>query len=266
MSGFSRKPFIAGNWKMNLDAASAKSLAANLREYSEKLSNPRAIDITIFPPFVYLESLVSQMNGCSIVVGAQNLCHEDSGAFTGEISAAMIKDLGATQVIVGHSERRHVFGESDDWIAIKLRKAMGQNLNPILCVGEKLEERENNQTFNVVGRQLSTALKDWTATELEKLTVAYEPVWAIGTGKTATADQAGEVHRNIRDLIAKQFGNDAAQKLRIQYGGSVKPENANELFAQSEIDGFLVGGASLVPEKFIPILEAGVQRSTSVRM
>lgn len=256
-----RKPFIAGNWKMNLDRATAGLLARSVRQFAETKPSAAGMTIAVFPPFVYLAEIVEALQGSPVRCGAQN-CHEaEKGAFTGEISAAMVKDSGATTVILGHSERRHVFGETDERIAKKLRAALAANLDPILCVGETLAEREAERTFEVVERQFRSALEGLVAPSFARVTIAYEPVWAIGTGKTATPKQAAMVHRKIRALAEASFGKDAAEKLRIQYGGSVTAENAAELFAETEIDGFLVGGASLEAAKFSKILEAGLSRA-----
>lgn len=256
-----RKPFIAGNWKMNLDRGSAGALAKAVKQFAETKPSAVGMTIAVFPPFVYLAEIAEALKGSPVLCGAQN-CHEaEKGAFTGEISAAMVKNIGATMAILGHSERRHVFGESDERIAKKLRAALAAGLDPILCVGETLAEREAGKTFEVIERQFRLALEGIVAQSFAKVTIAYEPVWAIGTGKTATPKQAAEVHRKLRALAEQAFGKDAAGQLRIQYGGSVTAENAGELFAESEIDGFLVGGASLEAAKFSKILEAGLSRA-----
>ena len=247
-----RRPFIAGNWKMNLDRRSALDLAAAVRAVSDRRSD---VDVAVFPPFVYLDEIARALAGSRVRLGAQNMCSEDSGAFTGEISAHMLKDVGCELVILGHSERRHVFGESDELVGLKVHKALAAGLEPILCVGETQEERESGQTEAVVRRQLAAGLKGVERLEALKVTIAYEPVWAIGTGLTASPEQAGEVHTYLRGVIAGLFDEELAEIVRIQYGGSVKPSNAKELMAQMGIDGALVGGAALKGDSFAGIIE-----------
>jgi len=247
-----RRPFIAGNWKMNLDRRSALDLAAAVRAVSDRRSD---VDVAVFPPFVYLDEIARALAGSRVRLGAQNMSSEDSGAFTGEISAAMLKDVGCELVILGHSERRHLFGESDELIGHKLRKALAAGLDPILCVGETQEERQDGQTEAVVRRQLAAGLKGVERNDALKVTVAYEPVWAIGTGLTASPEQAGEVHTYLRGVIAGLFDEKLAEIVRIQYGGSVKPSNTKELMAQLGIDGALVGGAALKGDSFAGIIE-----------
>lgn len=251
-----RKIFVAGNWKMNTDADSAEALAQGLADSIGSVSD---VDLAVLPPSVYLASVVSTLKGTNIDVGAQNMYFEDNGAFTGEISAAMVKDVGCRYVLAGHSERRHVLGETDETINRKVLKALSEGLDVILAVGELLEEREADSTMDVVSRQVKIGLEGVDASAMQRVTIAYEPVWAIGTGKTATPDQAQEVHAEIRSLIASLYDDERAEALRIQYGGSVKPGNAAELFGQPDVDGGLIGGASLKVDDFTAIVQAGGQ-------
>lgn len=221
-----------------------------------KLLNIENVDVVIFPPFPDLVPVWEIIEGTNIGLGAQNLHWEDEGAFTGEVSGRMLRDAGCHYVIIGHSERRHVFGETDAEVNKKLRKALAEGLVPIFCVGEKIEERRNGQTAKVVENQLRTGLADVQISNADALVIAYEPVWAIGTGETATPEQAQEVHRFVREILADVFGAEVAANLRIQYGGSVKPGNAAELMRQEDIDGALVGGASLEAESFAEIVKA----------
>ena len=248
-----RKAFVAGNWKMNGTRASAAALAERLREALKDVTD---VDVAVCPPFAYLPTVADRLDGSRIALGGQNLHWEADGAFTGEVSGLMLKDIGCTLVIVGHSERRHLFGETDDTVKAKLAAAMAAGLDPILCVGELLEEREAGGTEAVVGRQVRSALADLPAQALRRVTIAYEPVWAIGTGRTATPDQAQRVHEFIRGLLAERFDAATADACRLQYGGSVKPENAADLLSQPDIDGALVGGASLSSGAFEPIVRA----------
>jgi len=253
-----RKLFIAGNWKMNTSAAEGVALAAAL---AESLGAIDAVDLGVAPPFVYLQAVGEALAGTNIALGAQNVFCEDNGAFTGEISAAMLKDVGARFVILGHSERRHVIGETDELINRKVLKALADGLDVILAVGELLEQRENKQTVDVVTRQVKIGLEGVAAAEMARVTIAYEPVWAIGTGVTATPEQAQEVHAIIRKLLGDLYGGQVADATRIQYGGSVKPDNAADLLALPDVDGALVGGASLKPDAFAGIVNAGVNVS-----
>jgi len=249
----SRKLFIAGNWKMNTSRADAAALAEAL---VERMGSLTAVDLAVCPPLVYLDAVRGALDGSVIALGAQNMYYEDNGAFTGETSGAMLKDIGCRYVILGHSERRHVMGETDEMVNRKLIKALADGLDPILCVGELLEEREAAQTDEVVRRQVKIGLEGIARDQAERITIAYEPVWAIGTGKTATPDQAQEVHAMIRSLVADLYDKELAEGLRIQYGGSVKPSNAAELMGQADVDGALVGGASLKADDFAGIVEA----------
>jgi triosephosphate isomerase len=247
-----RKPYIAGNWKMNLDRKSALGLAAALRE---SIGHRADIDVAVFPPHVYIDEVARALRGSPIRVGAQNCCDQTVGAFTGEISASMLLDVGAAIVILGHSERRHVYGESSELVNHKVHAAIDAGLDVILCVGEKLEEREAHRTEEVVSEQLTTGLEGLDAQDMRRVTIAYEPVWAIGTGRNATPAQAGEVHAYLRGVIAGLFADPVAESVRIQYGGSVKPSNVRELMAVPDVDGCLVGGASLQAETFLPLIE-----------
>ena len=248
-----RKTVIAGNWKMNNDLKESEKLIVELKNLlqNEKLN----CDVIVCPPFTSLSEASKLLNGSVIKLGAQNMYFEDNGAFTGEISASMLKSVGCEYVIIGHSERRHIFGESDEVINKKIKKALSAGLKPIFCVGELLEERENGTTNDVVKRQILKGLEGITANEMKNIIVAYEPVWAIGTGKTASPAQAQEVHEFIRDLIEIDYSLEVANDLVIQYGGSVKPDNANELISQKDIDGALVGGACLKADSFLGIIK-----------
>ncbi len=256
-----RRLFVAGNWKMNLDHAGAVALAGGL---VEEVGSVEEVELAVCPPSVYLEAVAAAVAGSTIGLGAQNMYVEPQGAFTGELAGPMLLDVGCSYVILGHSERRHVFGELDDFVGRKVRAALGFGLKPILCVGELLKEREAEQTEAVVRRQVEAGLADVSADELTRVTIAYEPVWAIGTGKTATAEQASAVHALIRGLVAELYDSGAAQGLTIQYGGSVKPDNAGRLLGDPEIDGALVGGASLKVDSFTAIVRAGLEAVAGV--
>jgi triosephosphate isomerase len=255
----SRKLFVAGNWKMNTNLAEGTALAEGLKA---AIGSQDSVDVAVCPPFVYAPSIVKVLKGSKIEVGVQNMYYENNGAFTGEISGAMIRDIGCRYVILGHSERRHVLGETDQMINRKIVKALADGLDVIFCIGELLEEREADQTMEVITRQVKVGLEGVPAKLdngqclSERLTVAYEPVWAIGTGKTASPAQAQEVHAATRKLLAGIYSEDLAQSIRIQYGGSVKPSNAAELLGQEDVDGALVGGASLKVEDFSGIVKA----------
>jgi triosephosphate isomerase len=254
-----RKLFIAGNWKMNTSRETAVALA---REVAEKLGDTDAVDLAVCPPSVYLAAVGEALAGSHVALGAQNMWYEDNGAYTGEVSAAMLKDVGCRYVILGHSERRHVIGETDELINRKVLKALSVGLDVILCVGELLGEREADETLEVVRRQVQIGLEGVAKADTDRLTIAYEPVWAIGTGVTASPDQAQEVHAMIRGLLAERYEADVAAKLRIQYGGSVKPGNAADLLAREDIDGALVGGASLKVDDFAAIVAAGAEQAS----
>ena len=246
-----RKPFIAGNWKMYMDRAGAVALAEAVAKAAEKVEG---VDVAVCPPFVYLDAVGRAIAGSKVALGAQNMYHQAQGAFTGEISAAMLCDLGCKYVILGHSERRHILGETDEQINKKLLAALGAKLNPIVCVGETLAERDAGQTLAVIRRQFDGSLAGVSADQLRKIVIAYEPVWAIGTGKVATPQQAEEVHLDLRKIMEDRYNRETAQSVVIQYGGSVKPENATELLGQPDIDGALVGGASLKADQFLGII------------
>lgn len=252
-----RKPFVAGNWKMNTDSHVGVELAENIAAGSAQVAG-QSVTVAVFPPFVYLQAVAKALSASSIAVGAQDIYFESEGAFTGEISASMLKDVGCLYCLCGHSERRHVIGESDELINKKVAAAIAGGLLPILCVGELLEEREASQTNEVVTRQVKEGLAGLSAEKLQAVTVAYEPVWAIGTGLTATPEQAQEVHEFIRKLLGQLYDEKIAGEIRILYGGSVKPNNAAELMSQKNIDGSLVGGASLKADDFLAIIQAAV--------
>jgi len=252
-----RKPFMAGNWKMNTDSHSSVALAKAVAAGSTDVAGER-VTVAVIPPFVYLAAVAKAVSSSAVAVGAQDVYFEQKGAFTGEISPAMLKDVGCTYVLCGHSERRHVLGESDELVGKKVTAAINGGLLPILCVGELLEERDGGKTEQVVERHLRTGLAGLGVEKMAAVTIAYEPVWAIGTGRTATPQQAQEVHQFIRGLLAKMYSKDLAGQTPILYGGSVKPENARELMAQADVDGLLVGGASLKADDFVKIVQAGV--------
>ncbi len=247
-----RKPIIAGNWKMNKTVAEARTLAEGLKNGLKDIEN---VDIVVCPPFTSLREVAKALENSSIALGAQNVYWEDSGAYTGEISPPMLKSLGSQYVIIGHSERRAYFGETNETVNKKIKAALTHNLTPIVCVGEVLEQRENGKTFDVVKDHVSGALEGIPEADAKKIILAYEPVWAIGTGKTATPEQAQEVHAFIRGLINELYSKEAASVVRIQYGGSVKPDNAAALMAKDDIDGALVGGASLKVDSFVKIIQ-----------
>lgn len=249
-----RTKFVAGNWKMYTTAKSARDLASALRA---GLGAETRVEVAVCPPFPWLTVVAEALRGSPIALGAQNLYPEKEGAFTGEVNPQMLLDAGCKYAIVGHSERRHVLGEKDDLINRKVRFALAAGLSVIFCVGEKLEERDGNQTEAVLDNQLTWGLRNVPASQLGNLVVAYEPVWAIGTGRNATPEQAQQAHVFLRWRFGQLYDAGAAQALRIQYGGSVKPENARELLAQPDVDGALVGGASLKAESFLAIIRAG---------
>jgi triosephosphate isomerase len=248
-----RKPFIAGNWKMNTNSTGAVALAAGL---AKELKAIESVDVAVCPPFVYLQSVAAALSASNIALGSQDVYFEGNGAFTGEISVDMLKDCCVNYAIIGHSERRHVIGESDELINKKVTAAIAGGLLPIFCVGELLEERESGKTTEVVANQVKKGLAGLCKERVQAVTIAYEPVWAIGTGKTASPAQAQEVHAMIRGLLTEMYGKDIAQALRIQYGGSAKPSNTAELMAQPDVDGLLVGGASLKVEDFAAMVKA----------
>lgn len=256
-----RREIIAGNWKMNKTVSEAREFVSELIDSLGKFSDSD-VEIVICPPFTALHACFEALEGTSaLLLGAQNVHKEKNGAFTGEISVPMLKDLYCRYVIVGHSERRQYFGETDSEINEKAKAALEGNLRPIVCVGETLAERESNKTQDVITQQVTGSFANFSPEDWADTVIAYEPIWAIGTGKTATPKQAQEVHSLIRSIVAKQSGPNVAEKIRIQYGGSVKPENAEELLGQPDIDGALVGGASLTAESFAAIVEAACENS-----
>jgi triosephosphate isomerase len=245
-----RRKLIAGNWKMNTNRASAVALARGVVERAGALSH---LDLLVCPPAVYLTSVNEVVAGTPVALGAQNMYHEPEGAFTGETSAAMLLDVGCGYVILGHSERRHILGESDADVNQKTLAALSAGLIPIVCVGELLAEREAGQTASVICRQFDESLTNVSADRIERVVIAYEPVWAIGTGKVATPQQAQEVHADLRRLLRERYNDQFATAVRVLYGGSVKPANAADLLSQPDIDGALVGGASLKVDDFLGI-------------
>jgi triosephosphate isomerase len=251
-----RRTFIAGNWKMNLDRAAAVALAGAVAKGS---AGSAAVDVAVCPPSVYLDAVCGAISGSAIGLGAQNMYFAANGAFTGELSAAMLLDIGCRYVILGHSERRHILGETDELVNKKTHAALAAGLAPIVCVGEKLEEREAGRTADVIRSQVDGSLAGVSADQMRRIVIAYEPVWAIGTGRTATPDQAEEVHVDLRRLLAARYNTDVAEAVVIQYGGSVNAKNAAELLAQPNVDGALVGGASLKADEFLSIVQAGVK-------
>ena len=246
-----RKPIIAGNWKMNKTPEEAAEL---VRELVPLVADAEA-EVVVCPPFVCLDAVRKEAAGSNIKLGAQNVHFEKSGAYTGEISADMLLAMGVEYVIIGHSERRQYFGETDCTVNKRAKAALAAGLKPIICVGESLEEREKGVTNELVGMQTKLALQGIPAEEVDKVVIAYEPIWAIGTGKTATAAEANETIGAIRKAIAQVYGEEVASKVRIQYGGSMNPKNASELMAQSEIDGGLIGGASLKAQDFSKVVK-----------
>jgi triosephosphate isomerase len=251
-----RRPIIAGNWKMHLTRDEAASLAFAVREGLGGGELPA--DVVLCPPFTALESVRAALEGSHIALGAQNLFWEAKGAWTGEISPEMVVDAGATFVLVGHSERRQHFGETNDTVRRRVAAAIAAGLTPIICVGETAAEREIGATYDIVERQLQEALNGRSVDEARRVVVAYEPVWAIGTGRNATPYDANAVHKHIRHVLKLKFGDGVGDVVRVQYGGSVKADNIEELLAQPDIDGALVGGASLDPTSFLTIVRAGL--------
>ncbi|HWO75609.1 MAG TPA: triose-phosphate isomerase [Bacillus sp. (in: firmicutes)] len=249
-----RKPIIAGNWKMHKTLPEALSF---FNEVKSLIPDSDVVDSVVCAPALFLGQLAEHAKDTNLKVGAQNMHFEDQGAFTGEISPVALKDLGVQYVIIGHSERREMFNETDESVNKKALAAFKHGLTPIICVGETLEQRENGETKDLVASQVKQALEGLTGDQVKETVIAYEPIWAIGTGKTSTAEDANEVCAHIRTTIANQFSNDVAEAVRIQYGGSVKPANIKELMSMSDIDGALVGGASLEAQSFLQLLEAG---------
>ena len=248
-----RKAVIAGNWKMNMTPSQAKTL---IEELKPLVAGKNGCEVIVCVPFVDLTTAVEAVKGIAIKVGAQNVHFADKGAYTGEISAAMLKEVGAEYVVIGHSERRQYFGETDVTVNQRVTAAVRAGLKPILCVGELLEQRDQGITAEIVSLQTKIALSGITAEEMKQIIIAYEPVWAIGTGRTATAEQAEEVCAVIRDVLKGLYGEDVAEAVTVQYGGSMKPGNAAELLAKTNVDGGLIGGASLVAKDFAAIVDA----------
>lgn len=246
-----RKKIVAGNWKMNTTVPQGKALAEEIVKLSSEV--PSDVTLIVAPPFTHLSAVADALKGSKVALSAQNCADRESGAYTGEVSAKMVASVPAEYVILGHSERREYYGETNAKLVEKIRLALAENLSVIYCVGEKLEEREKGIHFNVIASQITEVLFNFTAEQLSKVIIAYEPVWAIGTGKTATSGQAQQVHEFIRRTVEEKFGAAVAEELSILYGGSCKPGNAKELFACKDIDGGLIGGASLVAGDFIAI-------------
>lgn len=251
-----RNKVIAGNWKMNKVLSEAEQF---VQEVVEKDPTGQGVEAIVCAPFPFLAALVEQTKNSSVKIGAQNMHFEENGAFTGEVSPVMLKDLGVTHVVIGHSERREHFAETNETVNKKAHAAFDHDLTPIVCVGETLEQREANDTMNHIEKQVREGLNGLTKAQIAKTIVAYEPIWAIGTGKTASTNDANEVCQHIRTVIEKMTSTETANQVVIQYGGSVKPANVDELLAQSDIDGALVGGASLEAESFIQLVEAGTK-------
>ena len=246
-----RRPLIAGNWKMFKTCSEAVEAAGQLAKLVAMISD---VDVMIAPQFTALAPVSDVVRGSRVSLGAQNLFWETEGAYTGEISSVMLVSVGCKYVIIGHSERRQYFDETDETVNKKIKAAIKNDLVPVLCVGESEKERESKETFSVLDKQVKKGIEGFSSDDLETLVIAYEPVWAIGTGKTATTDQAQEAHQFLRSVLEKSFGNMLAKSIRILYGGSVKPNNIAELMAMPDIDGALVGGASLDPETFSKIV------------
>jgi len=247
-----RKPIIAGNWKMNKTLSEAVDF---VRQLKALVADVRDIEIIVAPPFTALQAISREIEGSTIELAAQDVFWEPSGAYTGEISPIMLKDVGCRYVIIGHSERRQYFGETNESVQKKIKASLAMGLHPIICVGEALEEREAGRTFDMVKNQVIQCLEGFSPDEMERMTVAYEPIWAIGTGKTATPQQAEEVHAFIREQLGQITNRQVSEEVRIQYGGSVNPDNISDLMVQPNIDGALVGGASLKAESFSRIVK-----------
>jgi triosephosphate isomerase len=245
-----RRPILAANWKMQKTTAEAEAF---VRAFLPLLEGVGQVDVVLAPPFTALERVGAALRGSPVALAAQNVNAEEEGAFTGEIAPRMLVDLGCGYAIVGHSERRTLFGETNQGVAAKAAALLAHQIRPIVCVGESLEERESDRTFAVISSQIDESLRDLPRERATELVVAYEPIWAIGTGRTATPEMAQEVHAMIREQLRRRFG-EAGGEIRIQYGGSVKPENVRDLMGQADIDGALVGGASLDPESFAKIV------------
>jgi triosephosphate isomerase len=248
-----RTKIIGGNWKMNTDRAGAAALGAAVAASTKSV---KGVQVAVFPPFPYLLGVGEAIKGSGVMLGAQDVYHAEKGAFTGEVSVGMLKDCGVSIVLAGHSERRHVMGEGDDLVNLKVRSALHGGLSVILCVGETLHQRQVEETNHVNEKQVRLGLRAVTPEELARVVIAYEPVWAIGTGKTATPDDAQDAHAHIRAVVSEMFGKEAGSAIRIEYGGSVTAANAKSLMGMPDVDGALVGGASLKPEEFGAIVAA----------
>ena len=251
-----KKPFIAGNWKMFKTVPEAVDMVQKLHEASEGLEGAQLV---VIPPFTALNEVSRTLHGSPVQIGAQNMYWEDQGAFTGEVAAPMLKDVGCTYVVIGHSERRQYFGETNETVNKKINAALAHGLVPIMCIGESLEERENGNTITKIQSQITEGLGGLDAEQIRQIIIAYEPIWAIGTGLTATPDQAQEVHAFIRSSLAEKHGNDVASCAIILYGGSVKPDNTYSLLKEKDINGALVGGASLKAESFAEIAREAIK-------
>ncbi len=246
-----RKYIVAGNWKMNTTVPEGVALAKEVAEKAASL--PSNVELIVAPPFTHLSAVGQALKGSKVLLSAQNCADQEKGAYTGEVAAAMLASIPCQYTILGHSERRQYYGETDEKLVVKTRLALDNALKVILCVGENLKEREAGKHFDIVSAQIENVLFHFSAEDLKNIVIAYEPVWAIGTGKTATAAQAEEIHAHIRSVIAGRFGLDVAEDMTILYGGSCKPSNAKELFAEKDIDGGLIGGASLKADDFLAI-------------
>ncbi|MFT5430600.1 MAG: triosephosphate isomerase [Myxococcota bacterium] len=263
MRNDSRRPFVAGNWKMNTTLPEAVALADGLKR---RIGRIRSVDMAVIPPSLFVERVASRLAGERIAVGGQDIHPSPKGAFTGAISGSQLKSAGATFVLVGHSERRHVFGDTDAVVAEKVLAGLAADLDVMLCIGERLPEREASRTFEVCETQLSAALKAIDTDAMARVTIAYEPVWAIGTGKTASPAQAQEVHRFVREWLLDRYDGSISSMTRIMYGGSVKPANTADLMAGSDVDGALVGGASLDADSFAAIVAASQPHSSQEKV
>jgi len=246
-----RKPVIAGNWKLNMLIGDAETM---VDELVPMVADVTGVDIVVCPPYTALAAVRSRVENSNIALGAQDLYHEKAGAYTGEVAPQMLIDAGCTYTIIGHSERRQYFGETDDSVNLKVRAALAAGLRPMVCVGETLEERESGRMEDVVEREVTRGFAEMTAADMANVVIAYEPIWAIGTGRTAAPEQADEAHALIRELLSKRFGAECSENVIIQYGGSVKPDNVRALMAQPNVDGALVGGASLTASSFAQIV------------
>jgi len=254
-----RRFLIAGNWKMNKGPSEAESLLVKLKEEIPEI--PESVDVLVCPPFTSITSANNTLQGYDAHIGAQNMHFEDSGAYTGEISPRMLQEVGCTYVILGHSERRQYFAETDELVNKKATKALAEDLTPVICVGESLDQRKAGNHVDIVRTQVEKALSGITEQEVTDVVIAYEPIWAIGTGETASPEQAQEMHADIRSVLSDLFSDEAADQIQILYGGSMKPHNADELLNQQDVDGGLIGGASLKGDSFAAIIRIAESRS-----